>query len=116
MDLNWQPAPPEGEAANDATEGPPAATPAPAPPPTTAEPPTTTGRGGLRRIVATAVLAIGLLTVGGVSVVMAASPAPSASSAPAASGSTGTMPGTKHNCPNMGTNGSSGSGSTTPSG
>jgi hypothetical protein len=125
MDLNWQPAPLGGEAADDAIEGPPTAippmattVPAATPPPITAAEPVATGLGGFRRILATVGLAIGLLTVGGVSVVMAASPSPSASTAPSASGSTGTTsPGTKHNCPNMGTSGSGygSSGSASPS-
>ena len=58
---------------------------------------------GLRRIVATMALTVGLLAVGGASVVMAASPAPSSSSTPSMTqhgGTTGT-----HNCPNMGTSG-----------
>lgn len=74
---------------------------------------------GVRRGLLTAVLAVGLLGVGGVAAVMAASPDPSASSAPNAtqqpSGNGGTTaPSTRPghmagNCPNMG--GSSGSGS-----
>ena len=75
---------------------------------------------GVRRGLLTAVLAVGLLGVGGVAAVMAASPDPSASSAPNAttqpSGNAGTTaPSTRRgqhsgvNCPNMG--GSSGSGS-----
>ena len=79
---------------------------------------------GVRRGILTAVLAVGLLGVGGVAAVMAASPDPSASSAPNAtqqpSGNGGTTaPSTRpgggqsgHNCPNMGGNtGGSGSGS-----
>ena len=74
---------------------------------------TTPGPGrasGWRRTVASALLAIGLLTVGGVAIVNAASPDPSASTAPSASsnpsGATGTQGsggsgGTQHNCPNM---------------
>jgi hypothetical protein len=55
-----------------------------------------------RRLIASALLAIGLLTVGGVAVVSAASPAPSTSpgaSAPAGGG-TGTQT-QSGNCPNM---------------
>lgn len=92
MDLNWQPATPE-------PEGPtlPLAT-ADASPPAV---PHATQPSGIRRLVATAALTLGLLAVGGVSVVMAASPAPSSSSTPSTTNGT-------HNCPNMGTNGSSG--------
>src|SRR4051812_6100309 len=75
---------------------------------------------GIRRGLLTAALAVGLLGVGGVAAVMAASPDPNASSAPNAtqqpSGNGGTTApstrGSGHmagNCPNMG--GSSGSGS-----
>lgn len=98
----------------------------PAPPETAAG-----GFGGIRRTVATLVLAAGLLAVGGVAVATAASPDPSASAAPSATSqpssggstapSTGgsTKPSTRQghdgNCPNMGGNGSGGSGSpTTP--
>jgi len=74
---------------------------------------------GTRRTVATALLAVGLLTVGGAAIVFAAdpsaSPAPNATTQPSTGGGTtrpnGQAPGT-HNaadCPNMG--GSSGSGS-----
>ena len=83
---------------------------------------------GVRRGLVTAVLAVGLLGVGGVAVVMAASPDPSASPAPNAttqpSGNGGTTApstrpgrGSGHSgadCPNMG--GSSGSGSSGSSG
>jgi hypothetical protein len=58
--------------------------------------------GGLRRIVATLALTVGLLAVGGVSAVMAASPDPSASTAPAGtSGATGSADTgtTGHLCP-----------------
>lgn len=91
----------------------------------------------VRRTVATALLAVGLLTVGGVAAVFAAdpgtSPAPSASSQPADGGSVTPTPGTRgqqppgprngaapngqggprsgHNCPNMGGSGSGNSGS-----
>ena len=72
--------------------------------PPTAEPAAPAAKAsGLRRIVATMALTVGLLAVGGVSVVMAASPAPSSSSTPSTTqpnGTTGT-----HNCPNMGTSG-----------
>jgi len=75
---------------------------------------------GARRTVATALLAVGLLTVGGAAVVFAAdpsaSPAPNATTQPSTGGGTarpnGQAPKT-HNaadCPNMG--GSTGSGST----
>jgi hypothetical protein len=67
---------------------------------------------GIRRGIATAVLAVSLLGIGGVAAVMAASPDPSA--APNASGQpsdNGTSPGAsaaprhgKGNCPNMGGN------------
>ena len=62
-------------------------------------------RSGLRRTIATAILATGLLAVGGVAVVSAASPTPAASSAPAGSGGP-TTPGvggthTGANCPGM---------------
>ena len=74
--------------------------------------------GGARRTIATALLAVGLLTVGGAAVVFAAdpsaSPAPNATTQPSTGGGTtrpnGQAP-THHNganCPNMG--GSSGSG------
>jgi hypothetical protein len=52
-------------------------------PPATAEP-AQRGFGGIRRTVATIALAAGLLTVGGVAIVAAASPDPSTSAAPAA--------------------------------
>jgi hypothetical protein len=101
-------------------------------------PPPTRAVTGVRRGLLTAALAVGLLGVGGVAAVMAASPDPGASSAPNAtqqpSGNGGTTApstrpgrGSGHmagNCPNMG--GSSGSGngssggssspSTTPNG
>jgi hypothetical protein len=84
--------------------------------------------GGIRRTIATALLAVGLLTVGGVAVVFAAdpsaTPAPKATT-PSTNGgstapSTGTTPsttaprGAHHGagCPNMGTG--SGGGSTSP--
>ena len=55
-----------------------------------------------RRLIASALLAVGLLTVGGVAVVSAASPAPSTS--PSASVPAGGGSGTQNqsgNCPNM---------------
>jgi hypothetical protein len=77
---------------------------------------------GVRRGILTAVLAVGLLGVGGVAAVMAASPDPSASSAPNAttqpSGNGGTTApstrpghGSGANCPNMGGNSGGNSGS-----
>jgi hypothetical protein len=76
--------------------------------------------GGARRTVATALLAVGLLTVGGAAVVFAAdpsaTPAPNATTQPSTGGGTtrpnGQTPGghTGANCPNMG--GSGGSGTT----
>jgi hypothetical protein len=87
-------------------------------------PPAARAVSGVRRGLLTAVLAVGLLGVGGVAVVMAASPDPSASPAPNAttqpSGNGGTTaPSTRPghsgaNCPNMG--GNSGSGSDSGSG
>jgi hypothetical protein len=105
----------------------------PAQPPPATTPPVDRKVGALRRGLLTAVLAAGLLGVGGVAAVMAASPDPSASSAPNAtqqpSGNGGTTaPSTKpggragHNCPNMGgntggsTGGSSGSSGSNSSG
>ena len=83
---------------------------------------------GTRRTVATALLAVGLLTVGGVAVVFAAdpsaTPAPNATTQPSTGGGTtrpnGQAPGSHNgaNCPNMGGSsgsGSSGGSSTTPS-
>ncbi len=55
-----------------------------------------------RRLIASALLAIGLLTVGGVAVVSAASPSPS--TAPGATAPAGGGSGTQNqsgNCPNM---------------
>ena len=115
MDLNWQPATPEPDHEAGATT-----TPAPAsamtatPPPSPAAPPDvaattpTTKTTGIRRLLATAALTVGLLAVGGVSVVMAASPAPSTTTAPSVQPHNGGTPGAigTHNCPNMGTNGS----------
>ena len=83
--------------------------------------------GGVRRTIATALLAVGLLTVGGVAAVFAAdpsaTPAPSATTPSTNGGSTAPGTGTTrpprqggtHNaadCPNMGTG--SGGGSTSP--
>ncbi|HEX5823749.1 MAG TPA: hypothetical protein VFY18_04740 [Candidatus Limnocylindrales bacterium] len=100
------------------------AQPSPAEPATLAPPsPPSPAFGGIRRTIATAALAVGLLVVGGTAVVLAAdpsaTPAPSATTAP--SGGTnpsgGTTqprthtPGSTKDCPNMGGNGSSGSGS-----
>ena len=60
---------------------------------------------GLRRTIASLALSAGLLAVGGVAVVSAASPTPSATTAPSGSGGPGT-PGaggthTPGDCPNM---------------
>jgi hypothetical protein len=76
--------------------------------------------GGLRRGALTALLAVGLLGVGGVAAVMAASPDPGASQTPSgtpqpsdngATTAPTTKPhrGTGHDCPNMGGSGSGGS-------
>ncbi len=62
-----------------------------------------TGRrfSGARRLIATTLLSVGMMAVGGVAIVNAASPAPGAS-APAAGGSgTQTPPANGANCPNM---------------
>jgi len=61
---------------------------------------------GARRIIATTLLSVGMMVVGGVAIVNAASPAPVASapaaSAPAAGGSgTHTPPANGADCPNM---------------
>ena len=69
--------------------------------------------GGLRRGIATAFLAAGLLVVGGAAAVSAAdpsaSPSPNATTTPTTPGSGGTTrPNHTGNCPNMGTNGSGG--------
>ena len=80
--------------------------------------------GGARRTVATALLAVGLLTVGGAAVVFAADPsasaAPNATTQPSTGGGTtrpnGQAP-TRHNgadCPNMGGSGGSGGSGTAP--
>jgi hypothetical protein len=96
------------------------AQPPPAEPATLAAPAAAPVFGGIRRTIATAVLAVGLLIVGGTAVAFAAdpsaSPAPNASSAPANGGGTtrpSHVPGSTANCPNMGGSGSGGS--TTPS-
>jgi hypothetical protein len=82
---------------------------------------------GARRTVATALLAVGLLTVGGAAAVFAAdpsaSPAPNATTQPSTGGGTtrpnGQAPKTHNStdCPNMGTSGGSGTtpGSSAPS-
>jgi hypothetical protein len=67
--------------------------------------------GSAKRVVASLLLAVGLLTVGGAAIVNAASPDPSATTAPAASSAPSTTtpatPGTNGtaanhaNCPNM---------------
>ena len=89
------------------------------PPPASAPAPSF---GGVRRTIATAALAVGLLVLGGTAVVLAAdpsaSPAPAATTAPsggttAPSGGTTTPrthSGSTKDCPNMGGSGSSGSG------
>jgi hypothetical protein len=106
----------------------------PAQPPPAVETPTDRKVTGVRRGLVTAALAVGLLGVGGVAAVMAASPDPSASSAPNATtqpsdnGGT-TAPSTRPgrgsghsgaNCPdkggNSGNSGNSGSGSSGSSG
>ena len=60
---------------------------------------------GARKLIATPLLSLGMIAVGGVAIVNAASPAPSASpSAPAAGGSGGAPHGGPANgadCPNM---------------
>jgi hypothetical protein len=72
-------------------------------PTTSATPlPVRSGLTGSRRLVASMVLAIGLLTVGGVAIVSAASPSPGASSSPTSPSGGGTQ--TQHpsgTCPNM---------------
>ncbi len=93
----------------------------------TESPPAARAVTGVRRGVLTAVLAVGLLGVGGVAAVMAASPDPSASPAPNATTQPSgngwtTAPSTRPghgsgaNCPNMGGNSGSGSGSGSNSG
>ena len=79
--------------------------------------------GGARRSIATALLAAGLLIVGGVAVVNAADPSPTPSATQPSGPGTSGQPanpnsgGTQHkgNCPNMGTgSGSGGGGSSAP--
>ena len=65
------------------------------------EPRTRPAGRGLRRTIATLFLATGLLAVGGVAAVSAASPTPSASSAPAAGGSTTPAPHTGTGTPGV---------------
>jgi hypothetical protein len=104
-------------------------TPAPAPEAVTS--PASDRLGGMKRTVATALLAVGLLTIGGVAVVnaadAAATPPPNATTQPSTGGGTTEppSPGTNgvtprgqapsgragHDCPNMG---GSGSGSSNP--
>ena len=133
MDWSNQPA---GQPAHS-PPGVPFGTPDPSPPASFSPAPATVpsdGRGrshlgGARRTIATALLAVGLLTVGGVAVVFAAdpsaTPAPSGATAPSTDGSgNGTAPGSGTNrgdrqgaardgadCPDKGTDGR---GSTTP--
>jgi hypothetical protein len=132
MDWSDQPA---GQPAHSPPAGSPFAAPASVSPPAVAaaspESPARSTLGGARRTVATALLAVGLLTVGGVAVVFAAdpsaTPAPSAATTPSTQGGTsapdagttrpqrggpnGTAPdGTKGDCPDKGTG--SGSGTT----
>ena len=112
---------------------PPPAPLAPAPPPSPASSPVGPRLSGPRRAIATAVLSVGLLALGGAAVVLAADPSPSptttpnaptapanggsgtAPSSPATPGTPGTRPqhgtGAKFDCPNMGTSGSGASGS-----
>jgi hypothetical protein len=70
------------------------------------QPITTRGRSRLsggRRAVASMLLSVGLLAIGGVAIVNAASPAPAASTAPGASSQPGggNGAGGNANCPNM---------------
>ena len=109
MDHEWQPADPEPGKIPDLAEDEPATPPRS---PIAHEPVPLQKPRGVRRMLATLGLAVGLLTIGGASAVMAASPAPS--STPSASGGS-TAPTTKHNCPNMGSNsGSTSSPSASP--
>ena len=102
----------------------------PAPTPPAAAPEGRTAFGGVKRTVATAMLAVVLLVVGGVAVVNAADPsasaAPNATTQPNGSSGTGnggtTTPGsgaprshTGGNCPNMGGSGSGSGSSSAPS-
>jgi hypothetical protein len=82
------------------------------PPPASAPAPSF---GGIRRTIATAALAVGLLVLGGTAVVLAAdpsaSPAPAATTAPSGGTTTPrTHTGSTRDCPNMGGSGSNGSG------
>ena len=62
------------------------------------EPPRRSILAGRRRMVATALVALGLLTAGGVATVAAASPAPSGSPS-ASGGASGSQAPAAHNCP-----------------
>jgi hypothetical protein len=117
MDWSDQPAVPAQPRFPSSPFAPPASY---SPPPATAasEPGGQPLLGGARRTVATALLAVGLLTVGGAAIVFAAdpsaSPAPNATTQPSTGGGTtrpnGQAP-TGHNganCPNMGGSGGSG--------
>jgi hypothetical protein len=103
----------------DQTDAEPTTWTAPAPPEPTASRPLL---GGARRGIATALLAVGLLVVGGVAVVNAADPSPTPAptttqpSNPGTSGQPANPNGGQHkgNCPNMGGS-SGGGGSTAPS-
>ena len=68
-------------------------------------PPSPSGGLGLRRTIATLLLATGLLAVGGVAAVSAASPTPSAPSAPSASSAPAAGGGTTAPAPHDGTHG-----------
>jgi hypothetical protein len=127
MDWFDQPAPPAQPQPSSFATAPVSPGPADGPP----EPSGRSVLGGTRRTIATALLAVGLLTVGGAAVVFAADPAasaaPNATTQPSA-GAGGAAPGTttrpnggpgggSHNaadCPNMGGSGGGG-GTTTPS-
>jgi hypothetical protein len=123
MDWNDQPAwePAQPPPAWEPAQPPPAWEPASySPQPEPAAPASAFAFGGIRRTIATAALAVGLLVVGGTAVVLAAdpsaSPAPAATTQPSAGTGGTTQPRTHTgNCPNMGGNGSSGGGSTAPS-
>jgi hypothetical protein len=100
----WEPAQPPVEPASYS------------PPPGFAAPASGSAFGGIRRTIATAALAVGLLIIGGTAVVLAAdpsaSPAPNATTAPSGGTTTPrTHSGSSANCPNMGGSG----GSTAPS-
>lgn len=104
------------------TETPPVwAPPSPAAQPAAQRPVSRSALGGVRRMVATALLAVGLLVVGGVAVVNAAdpaaSPAPNATTEPSTGNGGVTPPAPRangaapngqrgHDCPNMGGSGS----------